>query len=407
MHAVPKKEHRQYFDLVAKSEHVLIAIPKEWSIDAVATALALSKALTAQGAHVDVVADGFSVRKDVAFLPGADAVKNEIGRLRKFVIELDASDTKVGELSYDMKGDKLRIFVTPKSGAFTEKDVSTRAAKYRYDVIVTIDAPDLASLGSVFERHSDMFFEVPLVNIDNDAGNEKYGNVNVVDITATSCAEIVHRMYKDADTEVLDEDIATCLLTGLISKTHSFKTPTVTPGTLAYASELISAGARRGDIIQHLYRTRSLSTLKLWGRALARLKYDPETRMAWSVLVRQDFVHAGAEEEHLADVIDELIANSPEADIIGLIYEQESSEKVGAIGGICALVWTERHADALGLVQPLRPEGNRRLARICFPGGTILDAERSVLATVARSLGKEPNVAHLVGTPRGEKVSRA
>lgn len=401
-----KQEHTQYFNLVDKSEHVLIAFPKEWSIDAVATSLALARILSAQGKNVDIAADGFAVRKDIAFLPGSDKVKNELGRLRKFVISLDASDAKIGELSYDMKGDILKIYVTPKSGAFEPKHVSSKADDHRYDMIVTIDAPDLPSLGEVFQRHSDMFYDVPLVNIDNDAGNEQYGNVNVVDITASSCAEIVHRMHNDAGKTVLDEDIATCLLTGLISKTRSFKTATVTPGTLGYASELVSAGARRDDIIQNLYRTRSLSTLKLWGRALARLKYDPATKMAWSVLVRQDFVHSGAEEEHLADVIDELIANSPEADIIGLIYEQESSEKVGEVGGICALVSTERHADALGLVAPLRPEGSRKMARICFPGGNILEAERSVLATVARSLGKDTNVAHLIGIPRETKTIR-
>lgn len=383
-------------DAVGKSDHVLVTFRKEWSVDAVATSLALARILSAKGKTVDVVADGFVPGKSVAFLPGVAAVRPEISNVRKFVISLDVSKTKIDELSYDVQGDKLRIFVTPKTGSFETKDVASEASDFRYDLIITVDTPDLPSLGRVFERHTDLFYAVPTVNIDHDPGNEQHGNINVVDITATSCAELVHRVHKDADRAVLDEHVATCLLTGLISKTRSFKTSNVTPHTLGLASELVSAGARREDIIQNLYRTRPLSTLKLWGRALARLKYDPVTRMAWTVLVRQDFVHAGAEEEHLPDVIDELIANAPEADIIGLIYEQEAADATGAVAGVCALVSTEKHADALGLVAPLRPDGHRRMARICFPGGRILDAERSVLKTVARTLGREREVAHLL-----------
>lgn len=398
---------RQFFDAIAKSDHVLIAFRKEWSVDAVATALALSRILAAKGKTVDIVADGFAPAKGIGFLPGADAIRPEIGRLRKFVISLDVGKTKIDELSYDVQGDKLRIFVTPKSGVFEDKDVSTRSAEYKYDLIVTVDTPDLVSLGALFERHSDLFYAVPTVNVDSDAGNEQHGNINLVDITATSCAEIVHRLFKDAGEHVLDEDVSTCLLAGLISKTRSFKTPTVTPITLGYASELVSAGARRDEIVQNLYRTRSLSTLKLWGRALARLKYDPATRTTWSVLVRQDFVHAGADEEHLPDVIDELIMNSPDADIIGLIYEQGSKEEVGTVAGVCALVSTEKHADALGLVAPLRPEGHRRMARVTFPGGNILEAERSVLSTIARALGKERETAAVIGTDAAGRPKEA
>ncbi|HSD12180.1 MAG TPA: hypothetical protein VLC10_01360, partial [Patescibacteria group bacterium] len=162
------------------------------------------------------------------------------------------------------------------------------------------------------------------------------------------------------------------------------------PRTLDIASELVSAGAKREEIVQNLYRTRTISTLKLWGRALARLKFDPGIKMAWTLLVRQDFIHAGATEEHLPDVIDELIMNSPEAEIVGLLYEQESPTEPGKVAGVCALVSTEKHADALGLLPGLKPDGTRRMARVCFPTTAIMDAEKSVLAAINKSLGKTP-----------------
>ncbi|MEY4745098.1 MAG: hypothetical protein RL272_1043, partial [Candidatus Parcubacteria bacterium] len=282
-----------------KSEHPLITFRKEWSVDAIASALALAKFLEKKGKRVDVVADGFSAPKSLRFLPGIENVKPTFNRLRKFVIHLDVSKTKIDELSYDIEGDKLRIHVTPKEGRFDGKDVTTASTDFKYDCIITVDTPDYGALGTLFSANTEFFYDRPTINIDHEPANEQYGNLNCVDITATSTAEVVHSLLKSTGEHFLTEDVATCLLAGIISKTRSFKTSSVTPRTLDIASELVSAGAKREEIVQNLYRTRTISTLKLWGRALARLKFDPGIKMAWSLLVRQDFIHAGATEEHL------------------------------------------------------------------------------------------------------------
>lgn len=379
-----------------KSEHPLITFRKEWSVDAVASALALAKFLEKKGKRADVVADGFAAPKSLRFLPGIETVKPNFRQLRKFVIHLDVSKTKIDELSYDIEGDKLRIHVTPKEGRFDGKDVTTASTDFKYDCIVTVDTPDYGALGTLFSANTEFFYDRPTINIDHEPANEQYGNLNCVDITATSTAEVMHALLKSTGEHFLSEEIATCLLAGIISKTRSFKTASVTPRTLDIASELVSAGAKREEIVQNLYRTRTISTLKLWGRALARLKFDPGIKMAWTLLVRQDFIHAGATEEHLPDVIDELIMNSPEAEIVGLLYEQESTTEPGKVAGVCALVSTEKHADALGLLPGLKPDGTRRMARVCFPTTAIMDAEKTVLAAINKSLGKTPRTAPTV-----------
>ncbi len=360
---------------------------KDWTIDTVASALALARLLESRGKKVDIVADGFVPSKQVQFLPQLERVESQFGRLRKFVISLDMSRVPIDELTYDIEGEKLNIHVMPKTGQYQPSDVSSHAADFKYDLIFTVGAPDLGSLGTLFSEHSELFYHCPIINIDHDSQNEKFGNVNAVDITATSTAEIVHQLV--ACGERPDEDTATMLLTGIIASTHSFRSAKVTPRTLDLAAELVAAGARREEIVQNLYKTRTLSTLKLWGRALARLKHDPETNMAWSLLVRQDFVHAGSDEDCLPDVMDELMVTAPEAEIVSLIYEKTGVD--GAPAGVCAMVTSERHADALGLVPDLRPEGHRRLARICFNNNDIQAAEKAVLNSVRKSLGKTKN----------------
>ncbi|MBI4457360.1 hypothetical protein HY633_00145 [Candidatus Uhrbacteria bacterium] len=375
----------QVTETLDRAKAILIALPKIWTIDAVSTALALARILERRDKKVEIVCDGFAAPESLRFLTGIERVAPEIRKLQSFTIGLNISRAKVDELSYDIVGNELRIVVTPKSGQYDARDVRTSVSSHRYDTIVALDARDYASLGDVFSRHTDFFYHRPVININHEPAGEHFGNINLIDITATSVAELVYRACKDAGSAFLNEEVATGLLAGVIAKTRSFKTENVTPKTLEMAADLVSAGARREQIVRSLYRTRSLSTLKLWGRALARLKFDPGANLATTALTRQDFVQAGADEAHLPDVIDELIANSPEAEIVCLLYESPSGEPT-----VCGLVSALKHADALGLVRHLKPVGDRRLARLCFPGADLIEVERTVLQSINAALGKVP-----------------
>lgn len=384
---------KQFMESAMAANHILVTFRKEWTPDAVASALALARVLEKKGKKVDIAADGFTLPKSLAFLPDATRIQPALRQLRKFTIALDISKTKIDELSYEVAGDKLHIHIMPKEGAFAPSDVSSEHSDFKYDLIIALDTQEYGGLGAMFTDHAEFFYGKPVVNIDHEPSNERYGNMNLVDVTATSCCEAVYGLCAASGEHFLDAETATCLLTGIISKTHSFKTSSVTPRTLDIASELVAAGARRDDIITNLYRTRSIATLKLWGRALARIKFDPETKTAWSVLVRQDFIHAGATEEHLSDVIGELMMNSPEAHIVSLIYEQDAKDAPGGVASICALVSSESHGNVAGMFTALKPEGDRKTARLCFPETSILDAERQVLTAIRVALGKVPATA--------------
>lgn len=378
----------QFNEMLKGSRHALVTFRKDWNVDAAASALALARVIGKRGGRADIVADGFAPTKSLSFLPGHQDIQPAFKQLQKFTVSLDVSKTKVDELTYHLDGDKLNIHITPKAGQFADKDVVVAASDFKYDLIITLNTPDYASLGPIFAANTELFYRRPTINIDHETANERYGNFNAVDITAASTAEVVHGLLDAGGESFLDGDVATCLLAGVIHKTRSFRSPTVSPRTLDIASELIAAGARRDEIVQNLYRTRPLQTLKLWGRALARLKYDPATKMVWTLLVRQDFIHAGTTDESLEDVLQEMIASAPEAEVAAVLYEQEDPADRGRVAGICALVSSEQHEDAGKLMVGLRPEGDRRMARVCFPGKSLLEAETAVLETLARSLSK-------------------
>ena len=373
-------ERQQVLEQLRKAERPLIAFRKDWNPDSAAAASALAAVLEGMGKKCEIVCDGFAPPAHLAFLPQLKRVRPEMAGLRTFVISVDTQKSRIGELSYEAKEGFLHIYLTPKSGALDAGHVKTGVTDYRHDLIVVIDTPDLASLGAVREEAQDFFFRTPIVNLDHSPANERFGQVNWIDATAASSSEVVYRLARELERPI-DADLATALLTGIVAKTRSFKSGAITPQTLTAASELVSAGARRDTVVSSLYRTKTIPTLRLWGRALARLKFDPGLKLVSAMLTRQDFALAGAGEAALADIVDELILSSPEAETVVLIYEREGGE-------VCCLVRSEIRREADALTARWGGEGGRAQSRCFLKGKSPGEAEQEILAHLRTEMQK-------------------
>lgn len=366
---------QQLQQLLEPSKYILVLFPSKNNGDAVASALALKLFLEKQHKQVDVAASGFVLPKQIRFLTGSDSIQPELEHLQKFILKVDISRAPIDTISYDVKDNWLSIYLTPQHGAITKNELRTSQSTFKYDLIITLGAPDLEALGDIFFNNTDLFYKVPIINFDFQPNNERFGQVHFVDPTATSTAEIVYRALKQLNEPLLDAAMATTLLTGMTIATKSFKNPHLTPVTLQLASELIKSGADREQIVQHLYHTRTLSTLKLWGQALSHLQNDSASGLVWTTLTRDDFVRSGSSPEELPGIVDELITSAPEAKIILLLYEIDVSK----IRGLLAV---EKNYDAMLLAKPLSPEGNKRQAVFTVEGKTLKEAEEMVLKTI-------------------------
>jgi phosphoesterase RecJ-like protein len=369
----------QIKETIQKSNRILIAFKKNPNGDTIASALALYFILRKMGKIADIVSDGFVLPKNFEFLPEAKKINPILANLKKITVSFDLENNKINDFSYDIKDNKLNIFITPESSLFDARKVTTSSSDFKYDLIITVDTYDLESLGKVFDQNTEFFFNLPIINIDHSPDNDHFGQINSVEITATSTAEIIFNLLEAIDPKFLDEDIATCLLTGMIVKTKSFKTNQVTPRSLNIASQLIATGGKREKIIQNLYRTRSIATLKIWGKILARIRNDSAKKLVWSLLEKKDFDEVGIGPDCLPDVIEELIANTPESEIIILFYET-------SLDHVSGLVYTSKNHDAMSLLKPFNPDGTRNLAYFSLKGKSLLEAQREVITKVRERL---------------------
>lgn len=355
-----------------KAHRILITFSPRSGGDAVGSALALAKALREFGKQADVVSANFELPGAFRFLPGAKQITSQVASLRKFVVSVNLERTQLQDLSYSVAETKLHIYLTPKSGSFNAADISLRASEFTYDLIVSLDTPDLEALGELYHNNTEFFYATTIINLDHSAANEHYGQINLVNFNVPSTADLVFELLEQLNPSLIDPDVATCLFAGLTAATKSFSTPQVTPETLARAAKLVNLGARREEVVTHLYRTKQLPVLKLWGRALARLKSDSTRKLVWSLLQPDDFVKSGAAEADLSGVIDELIVNAPEAGTIILIYEVQA-------GTTTVFVQTSPGYHALDLLKPFEASGDRRRATASLRGKSVLEAEKIIL----------------------------
>lgn len=142
----------------------------------------------------------------------------------------------------------------------------------RYDVVITVDAE--VRVAGV----ADLLAELPhgtLCTVDHHATTTAAGvDLAVLAPEASSTCELLYYMFRGWGVELTD-DLATSLLCGIVTDTGAFSNPGVTPLALAAGSHLVRSGGRWHEVLASTTRTRPLSAWKLWGTALARLRYLP------------------------------------------------------------------------------------------------------------------------------------
>lgn len=166
---------------------------------------------------------------------------------------------------------------------------------------------------------------IPSVVIDHHHGNTRYGTVHLVDPSAASSCEIVWDIADQLQWAVTP-DIATCLLTGVYTDTGGFLHSNTTSTVYRTVARLLRAGARRQQIVQAVFRTARVSTLKLWGRVLENIQITGEGG-AISAVRESDFRATGASYAELTGAIDYVNA------VPGMRFSLVLSERGGAVKG--------------------------------------------------------------------------
>ncbi|HCS79438.1 TPA: hypothetical protein DIV55_06930 [Patescibacteria group bacterium] len=240
-------EPQQLKDLLAGvsgSQSISILLPENCTRDAMAAGLALYLSLTQVGKNVKISCPR-PVTVDWNRLIGINKVVTEISN-KNFIISLDYIEGSIDRVSYNIEGDKFNLVIEPRAGSqhlFSEKNVHYNSSGGTIELIITIGAASPDLLGKNYTENKSLFTEKPIVVIDTNLANGKYGKLNVVQVDVTM-SELMVALLKLAKLPIT-EDIAANLYDGLASGSRNFTTPGVTAETFETAAWLLKSGARK------------------------------------------------------------------------------------------------------------------------------------------------------------------
>lgn len=374
-------DKNKVLELIRNAKNILIAPSSPMDGDSVGSALALMSSLRKLGKTVNVVATD-PLPDALKFLPMVDQIQNQLPQSKDFVISLNTNSAEVDHMKYEVEAGKINIIITPKNGKFSGHDISFNTGNAGFDLIIMVDTGDLVQIGKLYEENKAMFETGPLLNIDHHASNGKFGTHNYLNYSAAATTQMVTPLIQELEREsgesLVDEDIATLLLTGIITDTGSFQHSNTTPEAFEVAAELLDRGARQQEIIKHLFKTKSLATLKLWGKVLSKIRFEEDSKLVYSTISFADFSETGAKSDDSGGIIDELMSNAPKAEVVMLLKEKEHGFLSGSLRAPGNL------ADVSEIASRIGGGGHKKAAGFRIKGKTLEEGLQIAKDTIAQ-----------------------
>jgi phosphoesterase RecJ-like protein len=181
-------------------------------------------------------------------------------------------------------GVQTQIYVeteVPKTLSFLPGvDKIRRFPQEEFDLLIMLDCADETRLGAL---HDDFLRakrkQISTINIDHHPSNTGYARYVCCDGALPAAAQLVLQVVQAMGVE-LDESIANCLYTGLMTDTGCFKYSATTAQTHIAAAQLLEAGAWHDFIANRFFMSKSRKTIALEKHALNTLEYFFEDRCA-------------------------------------------------------------------------------------------------------------------------------
>ncbi|MDX1689749.1 MAG: bifunctional oligoribonuclease/PAP phosphatase NrnA [Acidimicrobiia bacterium] len=165
-----------------------------------------------------------------------------------------------------------------------------------------------------------------LVVVDHHVTNDGFGDVAVIDPTASASALLAYHLIRALGWTV-DARVATALHTGLVTDTGRFQYSNTDADTLRVAADLLEAGARPDEIGQAVYESVPFGYLRVASSVLGRARLEPELSFVWSYVTDEDLGQGNVGPADLDGLIDDLrIAR--EAGVAALLKQVSGGYKV-------------------------------------------------------------------------------
>jgi len=246
---------QQVAQQVVGANNVLVTVSNNPSVDQLSAAVGLELVLNKLGKHATAVFSG-NIPPVLEFLQPEKTLQKNTDSLRDFIIALDKA--KADKLRYKIEDKFVKIFITPYRTSIDQKDLQFSQGELNVDVVIALGVKSQSELDKAITAHGQILHDATIISINHQAG-ASLGSINWNETHTSSLCELVAKladiMQKDQTNQtkrLIDKQVATALLTGVMAETDRFSNSKTTPETMNMSAKLMDAGANQPLIASKL-----------------------------------------------------------------------------------------------------------------------------------------------------------
>lgn len=239
----------QIVDKLKGAQNVLVTVSANPSVDQLAAAIGLTLLLNKLDKHATAVFSG-NVPSTLEFLKPEATLEPTTDSLRDFIISLDKA--KADKLRYKVEENVVKIFITPYRTHLTQDDLNFEQGDFNVDAVVALGVDVREHLDAAIMAHGRILHDAVVVSISAGPQLSDVGSINWQDEAASSLCEMLVSIGESLRPGILDEQIATALLTGIVAETERFSNSKTSPKVMTMSAQLMAAGANQQLIASEL-----------------------------------------------------------------------------------------------------------------------------------------------------------
>lgn len=234
---------QQIVDKIKNSTNILVTVSNNPSVDELSAALGLTLLLNKMNKHATAVFSG-AIPPAITFLDPEKTFENTVNSLRDFIIALDKE--KADHLRYKVEGEVVKIFITPYRTTITNDDLEFSQGDYNVELVLALGVKKRDNLDKALEAHGRILHDATVATMSAGETSE-LGSIDWHEENASSLSEMLVSLTDSlkSDKALLDEQIATAFLTGVVAATDRFSNNRTSSKVMTMAAQLMAAGANQ------------------------------------------------------------------------------------------------------------------------------------------------------------------
>lgn len=252
------KAQKQIVESIEAANNVLVALSKSPSVDELAAAISLTLLLDALDKRSTAIFSG-KIPAAIEFLDPEHAFEEKPDSLRDFIIAL--SKDKADHLRYKVEGDVVRVFITPYKTTLSQADLEFSQGDYNVDLVIALGVKDQANLDTAMDAHGKILHDAKVITISTGEEASNLGIADWHDKSVSSLSEMIGQLAEmlDGGQNLMNEELATAILTGIVAATNRFSNERTTTSAMNMAGKLMASGANQQLIANELSKSGSVS----------------------------------------------------------------------------------------------------------------------------------------------------